>query len=348
MKRVLIPLVVIVGLITTALVWKLRAQEAELSGPPSGSGVVEATEVNLSTKLAARVAEVSVQEGDTVEQGQLLMSLDCAEVEAALAEAEARARAARAQADAASASTDAARRNVSAARAAASSVEARIAALSTQQAAVAREAGRVESLGSYAPESRRDQLRSNADGLAQQVESAASSNRASRYQARAAASQADAAQAQAQAASLNADAVDAAVARARLLVNECRITAPRAGVIDEIFYEPGELTRPGAPLIRLVDLREVTATFYLPNAELGAVRVGQRARVVADAFQDQPVEGVVITVSTKAEFTPRNIQTRTDRDRLVYPIEVRVSNEESPVQLRPGMPVQVTLLGGDR
>ena len=106
--------------------------------------------------------------------------------------------------------------------------------------------------------------------------------------------------------------------------------------------------RPGAPLVRVVDLSEVTATFYLPNAELGAVRVGQRAQIVADAFPDQSIEGEVITISTRAEFTPRNVQTRTDRDRLVYPIEVRIPNEESTVQLRPGMPVQVTLLGSEQ
>lgn len=345
MKRILIPLVVIVVLISTALVWKLRAQEEALSGPPEGSGVVEATEVNLSSRVAGRVVELGVRQGDEVEQGQMLMRLDCSEPEAALAEAVARAHAARAQAEAAEAQTAAARRNVSAARAATSSTAARIEALRTRRDVAARQADRVASLGDHAAESQRDQLRSTANGLAQEVVAASSSQRASRDQARAAAAQAEAAQAQAQAASRSADAVDAAVRRARLMVEECRITAPRDGVVEEIFFEEGELPRPSAPLVRLVDLREVTATFYLPNAEIGAVHVGQRARVLADAFPDRPVEGEVITVSTRAEFTPRNIQTRSDRDRLVYPIEVRVDNRESPVTLRPGMPVQVTLQG---
>jgi HlyD family secretion protein len=348
MKRVVIPVVVIVALISTALVWKLRAQDEALSGPPSGSGVVEATEVDLSSRLAARIVSLAVRQGDTVSEGQLLMELDCAEPEAALAEAEARARAAQAQAEAASSQTSAAERNVDAARAASTSLEARIGALNTQRDAASRQASRVESLGEYATESRLDQVRSQAEGLSEEVEAVSSSQRASRHQTRAAAAQAEAAAAQAQAAARNADAVGTAVARARLLVAECRIVAPRAGVVDEVFYEVGELVRPSAPLVRLVDLREVTATFYLPNAELGAVRVGQRARVLADAFPDQPVEGTVITVSARAEFTPRNIQTRTDRDRLVYPIEVRVQNQDGPIQLRPGMPVQVTLIGEAR
>ena len=82
-------------------------------------------------------------------------------------------------------------------------------------------------------------------------------------------------------------------------------------------------------------------TFYLPNAELGSARVGARATVEADAWPGETFEGNVVTVGSKAEFTPRNIQTRTDRDRLVYPIEVRIPNPD--MRLRPGMPVEVTL-----
>jgi HlyD family secretion protein len=90
----------------------------------------------------------------------------------------------------------------------------------------------------------------------------------------------------------------------------------------------------------------VKATFYLPNAEVGAVRPGARAVVVADAFPGERFEGTVRTVALEAEFTPRNIQTRTDRDRLVYPVEVTVRNRDG--KLRAGMPVQVTLEGTGR
>jgi HlyD family secretion protein len=71
------------------------------------------------------------------------------------------------------------------------------------------------------------------------------------------------------------------------------------------------------------------------------VRPGGKAAVVADAWPGETFEATVKTVSLEAEFTPRNIQTRTDRDRLVYPVEVRLKNPEG--LLRPGMPVQVTL-----
>jgi len=114
-------------------------------------------------------------------------------------------------------------------------------------------------------------------------------------------------------------------------------------VVQTLPHEAGELVSPGAVLVRLVDLSLVKATFYLPNAEVGVVKPGARAEVVADAYPGEVFEGTVRTVYLEAEFTPRNIQTRTDRDRLVYPIEVTVANRGG--KLRAGMPVQVTLPG---
>jgi len=147
--------------------------------------------------------------------------------------------------------------------------------------------------------------------------------------------------AQAVAAEAQMKAAEAMLVRARLLADDCLLRAPRDAVVDELPHEPGELVPAGQLLVRLVDLAEVKATFYLPNAELAAARPGGRATVVADAWPGDRFEGVVRTVAAQAEFTPRNIQTRTDRDRLVYPVEVTVSNPEG--KLRPGMPVQVTL-----
>jgi len=345
MKRVLIPVVLLVVVIGVALGYKLEAQRAAQEGPPGGSGVVEATDVDVASKVPGRIVKIAVRKGDAVRQGQLLMEIDCADPEAALAEAEARVDAARAQAAAATAQTTAARRGVSASRAAARSTVERTAALATKQEVATREASRVESLGVHASLSRRDQAQAAASGLQQELEAARTSQVATRQQTAAASAQADAVAAQADAAARAVAAGEAVVARARLLVAECRVTAPRDGTVDDVFYELGELTRPGATLVRLVDLTEVTATFYLPNAELGAVRTGQNARVEADAFPGHSLQGTVITVSAEAEFTPRNIQTRTDRDRLVYAIEVRVPNHDPRALLRPGMPVQVTLLG---
>jgi HlyD family secretion protein len=117
-------------------------------------------------------------------------------------------------------------------------------------------------------------------------------------------------------------------------------------MLEDLPHEVGELVPAGQPLAKLVDLAEVKATFYLPNAEVGRFKTGARAVVVADAFPGVEFEGTVRTVALEAEFTPRNIQTRTDRDRLVYPVEVTVKNPDG--RLRAGMPVQVSITGTGR
>ncbi|MGB7814557.1 MAG: efflux RND transporter periplasmic adaptor subunit, partial [Polyangia bacterium] len=152
--------------------------------------------------------------------------------------------------------------------------------------------------------------------------------------------------AQAQAAHATARATAASLARARLLVDECEIAAPRDAWVTELPHEEGELVAPGTTLVRLLDLSEVRATFYLPNAELAAVKLGAPALAVADAYPDEEFAGRVSTVAFKAEFTPRNIQTRSDRDRLVYPVEIVLANPAG--KLRAGMPVQVRLPGTER
>jgi HlyD family secretion protein len=191
-------------------------------------------------------------------------------------------------------------------------------ATEAQRGAAERQARRLERLPEDVAAASVDQSLSGAVGLARQGEAARAQIRAG----------------------------EASVARARLLVGECVIQAPRNAEVADLPHEEGELVAPGAILVRLVDLSEPTATFYLPNAEVGSVKPGAKALVVADAFPGERFEGTVLTVAIEAEFTPRNIQTRSDRDRLVYPIEVAVVNRDG--KLRAGMPVQVTLPGTGR
>ena len=99
-------------------------------------------------------------------------------------------------------------------------------------------------------------------------------------------------------------------------------------------------------MLTLVDTREVKATFYLANRELGAATPGRPAEVTADAYPKRKFAAKVRRVATSAEFTPRNVQTREDRDRLVYAVEVTVDNEDGA--LRPGMPVEIVLPGTGR
>lgn len=290
MRRVIAILVVLVVAMSTLIGVRLILQKRALTGPTGGSGEIEGTVVDLSSRVGARIVKLAVRKGQGVKKGDLLVQLDCADPEAQLAEAEARLASARAQAGAAE----------------------------TQRGVAERQAKRLERLPDDVAAASVDQSASGAVGAARQYDAARSQVRAG----------------------------EAAVARARLLVGECVLRAPRDAEVSELPREEGELASPGAILVRLVDLSEPTATFYVPNAELSAVRPGGKAVVVADAWPGERFEGTVKTVAVEAAFTPRNIQTRSDRDRLVYPVEVSVVNRDG--KLRAGMPVQVTLPGTGR
>ncbi len=346
MRRMIVVLVAVVAVLAGALALRLRAQAAILSAPSGGSGEIEGTVVDLSSRVGARVESVRVRKGDAVKRGDLLLTLDCSDPQAALAEAEARLAAARAQSVAAQASVDASRRSQEAAIAGREAAKAQAAALAAQRDAAERQSRRLEAIAGDVSFQSRDQIQASAQGLTHQVAAAEAQATASAEQARAAAVAIRASGAQAVAAEAQTRAAEASVARARLLVGECEMRAPRDAVVNDLPHEAGELVQAGQALVKLVALDEVKATFYLPNAELAAARPGGKAFVVADAWPKTRFEGKITTVSAKAEFTPRNIQTRTDRDRLVYPVEVTVPNPER--KLRPGMPVQVTLAGAER
>jgi HlyD family secretion protein len=287
------------------------------------------------------VVRVAVREGDPVREGDLLLELDCTEPQARLAEAEARVAAAEDQANAARAQVEAAGRQQRAASAAARATAAQVAIVEANREAAAREQARVHSLGEFVPPMQRDQAGDAVRALLSQESAARAQASASRAQAAVVGAQVDAAASNEAAAQHALEAMRAIRTLAQLAVDECAVRARRDGIVETVYFDAGELVSAGAPLVRVVDLREVTATFYLPNAEVGAVTPGARAEVVADAWPDVRFRGVVSTISLEAAFTPRTVQTRSDRDRLVYPVEVRIDNHDG--RLRPGMPVQVTV-----
>jgi len=134
--------------------------------------------------------------------------------------------------------------------------------------------------------------------------------------------------------------------RAGLAVAECRLVAPRDGVVTERLHEPGAVLPAAARVLSIVDLSTVKVSFFVPDAEIGRVRLGAPAEVRADAFADKVFPGTVRRIASEAEFTPRDVQTREDRDRLVYAVEVEVENAAG--LLRSGMPADVTLPGTGR
>jgi HlyD family secretion protein len=345
MKRVLL----LVALLTAALVVTLLLRVSQLRaashGPAGGSGVIEGVDVNVTSRIATRISTILVREGDSVRQGQLVAELDCAQQRAALDQAEAQLHAAEASFAAATASAQSAGRSASAAVDNIGASRSQVAAVESQADLARIELERVRRLAESGAlgQSSLDEAQSRYDTLLHQVAAQKSAEGASRAQADALHTSTNAATAQALAAQSNVETARAAIARAKVDVDECRLLAPRDAMVATRILEPGEVVAPGTAILALTDVTEARTRFYLPNGLLAAAAPGRKVRVVADAYPGQSFEGTIYYVSPSAEFTPRNVQTREDRERLVYAVEVRIPNAD--MRLRSGMPVEVAIEG---
>ena len=116
-----------------------------------------------------------------------------------------------------------------------------------------------------------------------------------------------------------------------------RIEAPVSGTVIRRDVELGETVLPGSALMTLADLSTMEVKVYIPGPMLGRIRIGQGVDLVTDSYPDRSFRGSVATIADEAEFTPKNVQTRDERVRLVYQAKVRVSNPEGI--LKTGMPV---------
>lgn len=311
MKKALVVVLLLVAL--GIYVYVTRIVPARAVDPTlRGSGTIEATEVVVSPKVAARLLTLTAEEGSDVKEGDTLATLDCADVAARREQVEAQieqARAAEAQAQA----------GVGQARAS-------LSPLATQRDQAKRDAARLRSLASSssAPESQAEKAESAYQTLADQLTVASRSvNVAQRSQTVAAAQRKVAA---------------AALRAVEVAETECTLKTPVSGRVARRHYEVGELLLPGANLLAIDDLRRVYTWVYLPNEEIGRVHVGQRVNVKADTYGERVFVGDVAVVNPKAEFTPKSIQTKEDRTRLVYGVKVMLDNPDGA--LLPGMPVE--------
>lgn len=355
MKRAIIGIFVVAAVLAVALYLGLRNQASNIDGAGGASATIEGTRFDVDAQLPARVLAVHVAEGERVTAGQLLAELDCRQPRARLAQAQAQVDAADSQLEVAQAvvlvSQDgaaAAHQQYQAARAHARGAEAGLEPAMNQRDAARRAADRVEVVheSGGATDQALDQAQTTAqvsasqlDVLGAQASAARASARAVSAQANTADTQIDMAQRRVGAASAQRDAARAGVDLAQSSVDDCRIEAPGPGYVTTRYVEPGEIVMPGNHIVTVVDITAVKATFYVANEELDQVHPGSPVRVVADAMPDLSFDGQVTRVSPVAEFTPGNVQTRDDRARLVYAVDIAIANADH--KLRPGMPVEV-------
>ncbi len=124
-------------------------------------------------------------------------------------------------------------------------------------------------------------------------------------------------------------------------IADCDVTAPIPGVVAERLAEPGELAGPGTGLAILEDLGSLELTIYVPEAALGVLAVGKEATIGVDAFPGRAFKGRVSRIASRAEFTPKNVQTKDERVKQVFAVTVDLGDGEGA--LRPGMPADARL-----
>lgn len=123
-------------------------------------------------------------------------------------------------------------------------------------------------------------------------------------------------------------------------IRDAMITAPISGTITTQYFEAGETAPTGAPVVEMIDLRQMWTKIYVSEKMLPHIRIGQDATIKIDGT-DTTLTGRVVWISQKAEFTPKNILTEENRTSLVYAVKVEVDNPDG--LLKHGMPVEISL-----
>lgn len=134
----------------------------------------------------------------------------------------------------------------------------------------------------------------------------------------------------------------AALAAAAAQLGYTVLTSPQAGVVLRKHVEPGEIIAAGTPAVTIADLRNIWLKIYVPEPQLGRVKLGQTAEITTDSFKGKVYRGRVTFINSEAEFTPKNVQTQEERVKLVFAVKITVDNPNQ--ELKPGMPADAQIL----
>ena len=330
-RKVVIGVVAVAGIVAVAL-WKFAPwAERPDESTVFASGTVDATEIAAAFKVPGILGKRPVDEGSRVKTGELLAALDDREATARLQQAQA----AQQVAEARLKDLQQGYRAPEIAEARAQLEQAR-----ANRTNLDEEARRSEVLfeGGAASRQRRDRDRTVAVVAAQQA--SAAQERLKLLQSGYRPETINAARAQ-------RDEAQAAVAAARVALADLQVTSPVDGVVTRKHAEVGETLGAGRPVVTVTDISRPWLRVYIPEDQIGKVRLGAAARIKVDTFPDREFEGRVSYVSSQAEFTPKNVQTQEERVKLVFAVNVTVDNRDGT--LKPGMPgdVYISTAGGN-
>jgi HlyD family secretion protein len=267
--------------------WWQQHQSPLPLGIASGNGRLESDEIDIDTKFAGRIAKLFVDEGDMVAAGQVVAMMDTRDLEASLKKAEAL---------------------VSLAQRSLEETKANLAQQQTQLTLARQELERTSALvpKGFATKELLDQRR-------QQLNAAIAAENAASHKV-----------AQAQF-GLDAATHDVELYRVKILDNT--LASPREGRIQYRVANVGEVLPVGGKVFTILDTSYVYMDVYLPTADAGRVRLGSEARIVLDAYPDHVIPAKVAFIASQAQFTPKTVETKNERDKLMFRIRVRIDPE---------------------
>jgi len=132
----------------------------------------------------------------------------------------------------------------------------------------------------------------------------------------------------------------------RKTISDCRLRAPADGVVTNKAVEAGEFVVAGAAVLTVSAPSPVYLMIYVPEKDVGRIFLGQAAEVRIDSFPGRVFPGKVTYISSEAEFTPKNVQTKEDRIKLVFGVKIELANDGGA--LKPGLPADAALHPGAR
>lgn len=138
------------------------------------------------------------------------------------------------------------------------------------------------------------------------------------------------------------DQAEAARAEAASVLQDLIIVAPSDGTVTTRMVDVGEVVTAGAPLLELVDMDRLYLQVYVPEIQIGKIRLDLPARIYTDAFPDQPFEATIRYIASKAEFTPKEVQTPDERVKLIYAVRLYLTANPDH-RLTPGLPADAVI-----
>lgn len=371
MKKVLGLLLALV--LGAAVLWFYWPRTGAVPGILEGSGRVEGDQAAVGAKVSGRIIRLAIREGQTLKAGDLIAELSSDQTKAQLEQAEHDLHTAREEAGQAIARISVSEREVKARETAVQLAEQESTArIGEAEASLETAGARFPQLEAERQRTEKDFKRSQellarefiapqeADNAKAAFQSAKAAEEVARKQILQAKENLKLARTTriavelrkkeldqakeslgetkiaSQAAKARVQSLEARVIEARANVADTRVVAPFDGTVLRKLIEEGQVVAPGTPLITFVDLSKLYVKVFLPENEIGKVRLGNAARVYVDAFPRKYFEAAVSEVSQQAEFTPRDVHMKDERVKLVFAVKLSLKNPQG--FLKPGMP----------